>query len=81
VQRIVKRVANRAGITSNVTPHVLRHTYATYCMQNNISLAALQKTLGHDRPSTTAIYSNLTDTHVEQEYNEKLFRRPQRSTR
>lgn len=71
VQKIVKRVANRAQITQNVTPHILRHTFATLALQKGISLAAIQKILGHDRLTTTAIYLNLTDTHVVDEFTQK----------
>ena len=70
-QNIVKRVANRAKISSDVTPHVLRHTFATTAIQKGISLAAIQKSLGHDRLSTTAIYLNLTDQHVQEEFQKK----------
>jgi integrase/recombinase XerD len=71
VQKVVKRIANRAQITHDVTPHVLRHTFATLAIQKGISLAAIQKILGHDRLSTTAIYLNLTDTHIVEEYAQK----------
>ena len=71
VQKIVKRIANRARITQDVTPHVLRRTFATLALQKGISLAAIQKILGHDRLSTTAIYLNLTDTHIVEEYVKK----------
>lgn len=71
VQKIVKRVAGRARISQDVTPHVLRHTFATLAIQKGISLAAIQKILGHDRLGTTAIYLNLTDTHVVDEYAQK----------
>ena len=70
-QKVVKRVANRARVTREVTPHVLRHTCATTMIQKGISLAAIQKILGHDRLSTTAIYLNLTDEHVVSEYEQK----------
>src|SRR5271169_6491325 len=66
-----KRVAGRARISQEVTPHVLRHTFATLAIQKGISLAAIQKILGHDRLGTTAIYLNLTDTHVVDEYSQK----------
>ena len=69
-QKIVKRVANRAQITREVTPHVLRHTWAR-ALQKGISLAAVQKILGHDRLTTTAIYLNLTDGHVLEEFEAK----------
>lgn len=71
VQKIVKRIANTAHITQDVTPHVLRHTFATLALQKGISIAAIQKILGHDRLSTTAIYLNLTDTHIVEEYTQK----------
>ena len=71
VQKIVKRVAERARISQNVTPHVLRHPFATMALQKGISLAAVQKILGHERLGTTAIYLNLTDLHVVEEYAQK----------
>ena len=70
-QNIVRRVANRARITREVTPHVLRHTAATLMMQKGMSLPTVQKILGHERLSTTAIYLNYTDEHVLQEYEQK----------
>jgi integrase/recombinase XerD len=70
-QKVVKDVANRAKLTQEVTPHVLRHTWATLALQKGLSLAAVQKILGHDRLSTTAIYLNLTDAHIVEEYEAK----------
>lgn len=70
-QKIVKKVANKAHLHKNVTPHVLRHTFATLALQKGISLAAVQKALGHNRLTTTAIYLNLTDTHVIEEFERK----------
>jgi integrase/recombinase XerD len=71
VQKIVKQIANRAKVTQEVTPHILRHTFATLALQKGISIAAVQKILGHDRLTTTAIYLNLTDAHVVEEYSSK----------
>ena len=71
VQKIVKRIANRAQIPQQVTPHVLRHTFATLALQRGISLAAIQKILGHERLTTTAIYLNLTETHILEEFAQK----------
>jgi integrase/recombinase XerD len=71
VQKIVKRVANKARITQSVTPHILRHTFATLALQKGISLASVQKALGHDRLETTAIYLNFTDAHVIEEFTNK----------
>ena len=67
----MKQVANRARLTQAVTPHILRHTFATLALQKNISLAAVQKILGHDRLTTTAIYLNFTDAHVIDEFSTK----------
>jgi integrase/recombinase XerD len=71
VQKIVKEVANRARISQQVTPHVLRHTFATLALQKGISIAAVQKILGHDNLHTTAIYLNLTGHHILEEYGQK----------
>lgn len=71
VQKIVNNIANRAQLSQKITPHVLRHTFATLALQKGISISAVQKILGHDRLATTAIYLNLTGTHVIEEYQQK----------
>jgi integrase/recombinase XerD len=70
-QDVVKAVANRAGIIKDVSPHVLRHTFATTALQKGISLPTVQKILGHDRLQTTAIYLNFTDVHIQDEFERK----------
>ncbi len=70
-QDIVKAVANRAEITMDVNPHVLRHTFATTSLQKGISLPTVQKILGHDSLQTTAIYLNFTDVHIQDEFERK----------
>ncbi len=71
IQRIVKRVANRARISRPVSPHVLRHTFAVTAVQRNNSLPSLQRLLGHDHLGTTQIYLNLSPEEVIREFNEK----------
>jgi integrase/recombinase XerD len=71
VQKIVSNIANRAQLSQKITPHVLKHTFATLALQKGISIAAVQKILGHDRLTTTAIYLNLTEAHVMEEYQQK----------
>jgi integrase/recombinase XerD len=71
VQRMMKRVANRAGISHVVSPHVLRHTFAVTAIQKGISLPAVQRLLGHDHLGTTEIYLNLSPEHVLEEYRAK----------
>src|SRR3954468_7896533 len=70
-QDIVKSVANRAGITKDVSPHVLRHTFATMALQKGISLPTVQKSLGHDSLQTTTIYLNFTNAHIQDEFERK----------
>lgn len=71
VQKIIKKLANKGQFIQNITPHVLRHTFATLALQKGISISAVQKILGHDRLSTTAVYLNLTNTHILDEYSQK----------
>jgi integrase/recombinase XerD len=71
VQKIVKTISNKAQISQEVSPHVLRHTFATLALQKGISIASVQKILGHDRLTTTSIYLNFTDEHVVDEFIRK----------
>ncbi len=71
IQRLIKRVANRAEIARTVTPHVCRHTFSVAAVQKGISLPALQRLLGHDRLTTTEIYLNLSPEDVIREFRAK----------
>ena len=71
IQRLVKKIANRAQVSRKLTPHVLRHTYSVTCIQKGISLPSLQRLLGHDHLTTTEIYLNLSPEDVIREYREK----------
>ena len=71
IQRLIKRVANRAHVSRPVTPHVLRHTFSVTAIQKGISLPALQRLLGHDRLTTTKIYLNLSSEEVTREFQQK----------
>lgn len=71
IQRVIKEVANRAGISKQVSPHVLRHTFSVNCIKRGISTRALQTLLGHDRLTTTEIYLNLSPEDAIREFLEK----------
>lgn len=59
VEKMVRRTAQKAGITKDVTPHILRHTFATHLMEDGVSLLEVQELLGHRSLGTTARYMHL----------------------
>lgn len=71
-QRVVKCVTNRAMIAKDVTPHVLRHTFAVNCVKRGVSTASLKKILGHDRLETTEIYLNICPEDALAELRRKM---------
>lgn len=73
IQRIVKKYSLLAGITKHVSPHTMRHSYATDLLMNGADLRSVQSLLGHSNISTTQVYTHVTDQHLK-EVHEKFHK-------
>jgi len=66
VQSMVKRYSEKAGIKKNISPHTLRHTFATDLYRETKNIRIVQKALGHSDLSTTMIYTHIVDDEMEE---------------
>lgn len=75
IQRLIKKYAAVAGITKDITPHTLRHSFATDLLTNGADVREVQQLLGHASITTTQVYTHLTDTHLRDVHSKYHHRR------
>ena len=68
VERIIKDIVKNLSIKTHVTPHTLRHTFATHLLNNGADIKSVQELLGHSSLNTTGIYTHLTNERVKEVY-------------
>lgn len=66
--KIIKKLCEEKGINKDVSPHILRHSFATHMLHNGADLRIVQELLGHSNITTTQIYTHLTNDYLEHEY-------------
>ena len=70
IDDMLQRYSRQAGLPEKVTPHVLRHTFATHMLEGGADLRVVQELLGHSRLATTQVYTHVTQSQARKVYLE-----------
>ena len=75
VEQIVAKRIKKIAFVHHMSPHTLRHTFATHLLENGADIRSVQELLGHKQLSTTQVYTHLTNEYKRKEYLDKMIRK------